>query len=62
MDKNLEYCDCGRYYCQFFNGSEGERGTSYSLKEVQEFLDRLPILEEHLKKELARYHKAKEEN
>lgn len=53
MDLDLEYCDCGRSYCQFFNGAEGERGTSYTIEEVQEYLKSLPAIQKHLEKELA---------
>ena len=53
MDLDLEYCDCGRSYCQFFNGAEGETGTSYTIEEVQEYLKSLPAIQKHLEKELA---------
>lgn len=53
MDLDLEYCDCGQSYCQFFNGAEGDRGTSYTVEEVKDYLEKLPAIKEHLEKLLA---------
>ena len=54
MSEDIEYCDCGRTYCQFFDPSEGEYGSSYSIAEVEEYLTRLPKLKKHLQAELAK--------
>lgn len=44
----LQVCDCGREWCQFFSPSEGEQGASYSLESVKAIRDKLPELQAHL--------------
>lgn len=34
-DFELEKCDCGRSYCEFFAAGYGEYGTSFSREELE---------------------------
>lgn len=54
---DIEFCNCGRPYCDFFNASEGENGVSYSVESVKQLLKDLPKIEKHLKTELKKWEK-----
>lgn len=47
---DLEACDCGREWCQFFNPAEGEWGASHSRKYVEGVLKDLPKVQKHFEK------------
>ena len=46
----LEKCNCGREYCQFFSAGMGESGSSFSRKELLKIRRELPKLKKHLDK------------
>ena len=47
---DLEPCGCGRLGCEFFTGSEGEWGASYSKDHIKSLLRQLPKVQKHLER------------
>jgi hypothetical protein len=60
VTESVHSCNCGRNWCEFFDGGVGERGMSFSKESLQSELDgipkeieRLERLKSHLTKLLA---------
>lgn len=47
---SIKGCNCGRSYCDFFGAGIGERGQSFSRKDVEEMLRDSRKLVKHLEK------------